>query len=72
MFKNQITIDKELTFTGIGLHSGDPVKIKLIPAETDTGINFIYKKEKIRASWKNAQVSQLCTRINYKFIYFYY
>lgn len=37
----QTTIAKEVTHTGIGLHSGDQVTIKLKPAPVNTGIIFI-------------------------------
>lgn len=37
----QRTIKKPITIEGIGLHSGDNVKIKLIPANKNEGINFI-------------------------------
>ena len=35
---NQITIFKQLTLTGIGVHSGQPATIKLSPAEPNSGI----------------------------------
>jgi UDP-3-O-[3-hydroxymyristoyl] N-acetylglucosamine deacetylase len=37
----QRTIKKPITIEGIGLHSGDKVKIKLFPANKNEGINFI-------------------------------
>jgi UDP-3-O-[3-hydroxymyristoyl] N-acetylglucosamine deacetylase len=37
----QRTIKKPTTIEGIGLHSGDNVKIKLFPANKNEGINFI-------------------------------
>jgi UDP-3-O-[3-hydroxymyristoyl] N-acetylglucosamine deacetylase len=37
----QRTIKKPITIEGIGLHSGDNVKIKLFPANENEGINFI-------------------------------
>ena len=66
MFKNQITIKKAITFKGIGLHSGEPVSLKLSPEKKNTGIIFYKKNKKIKASWKNAEVSQLCTKIKNK------
>ncbi|WP_457622284.1 UDP-3-O-acyl-N-acetylglucosamine deacetylase [Persephonella sp.] len=39
--KFQRTIKREITIKGIGLHSGEPVTLKLIPAESYDGINFI-------------------------------
>jgi len=66
VFKKQITIKKAITFKGIGLHSGEPVSLKLSPEKKNTGINFYKKNKKIKASWKNAEVSQLCTKIKNK------
>jgi UDP-3-O-[3-hydroxymyristoyl] N-acetylglucosamine deacetylase len=37
----QRTIKKTIAIEGIGLHSGDKVKIKLFPANKNEGINFI-------------------------------
>jgi len=37
----QRTIKKPITIEGIGVHSGDNVKIKLFPANKNEGINFI-------------------------------
>ena len=37
----QKTIAREIMYSGIGLHSGAEVKMKLSPAPVDTGIVFI-------------------------------
>ena len=37
---NQKTINKNLTFNGIGLHSGLAVKMTIKPAEPNSGIIF--------------------------------
>ena len=66
MYKNQNTLTKIIEFSGVGLHSGEKVKIILTPAAADTGIKFKIKNRLIPASWKNAIVSQLCTRIKLK------
>ena len=66
MFKNQYTLSNITEFEGIGLHSGEKVKIALIPADVNTGIQFKINDCLILASWKNAVVSQLCTRIKFK------
>ena len=63
MSRNQITIAKKISFSGIGLHSGEPVEIILYPQDIDSGINFVLNDKKIKASWKNAIVSQLCTKL---------
>ena len=41
MIKNQKTILSEVTFSGIGLHTGTQSNIILKPALSDTGIIFI-------------------------------
>ena len=37
---NQKTIKNSVSFSGIGLHSGKPVKICVKPSSPDTGIVF--------------------------------
>jgi UDP-3-O-[3-hydroxymyristoyl] N-acetylglucosamine deacetylase len=37
---NQRTIKNEIEIKGIGLHSGEPVKLKLKPASSFEGISF--------------------------------
>ena len=66
MYKSQNTLSKIIDFTGIGLHSGERVKISLIPTAIDTGINFKINNTLILASWQNAVVSQLCTRLKFR------
>jgi UDP-3-O-[3-hydroxymyristoyl] N-acetylglucosamine deacetylase len=65
VYKSQNTLSKIVDFTGIGLHSGEKVKISLIPNAIDTGINFKINNTLILASWQNAVVSQLCTRLKF-------
>ena len=38
---NQITLKEEVTCSGVGLHSGRQVTMKLKPAEINTGITFV-------------------------------
>tara|TARA_A100001011_G_scaffold400714_1_gene517883 strand:+ start:17380 stop:18234 length:855 start_codon:yes stop_codon:yes gene_type:complete len=66
VYKNQNTLSEVVEFSGVGLHSGEKAKIKLIPAKVDNGIKFKINKNLIEASWKNAVVSQLCTKIKLK------
>ncbi len=66
MYKNQNTLSKVIEFEGIGLHSGEKVKILLSPAAIDTGIKFKINSSLISANWKNAIISQLCTRVKFK------
>ena len=63
MNKYQNTISKSVEFSGIGLHSGEKSKVILIPASVDTGIIFKVNNSSIQASWSNAIISQLCTKI---------
>lgn len=46
--RKQNTISKEIHFEGIGLHSGDKVKLTLKPAPVNTGIVFIYNDGKVK------------------------
>ena len=52
---NQRTIKKEIEIKGIGLHSGQPVKLKLIPSQADEGINFVRNGVVIPASIEYAK-----------------
>ncbi len=47
----QSTISKSVEMTGIGLHSGSDVKIKLSPAPADSGIMFYYHGAKKTVSF---------------------
>ena len=38
--KNQKTLKKEVSFSGIGLHSGTKVNVTLSPANSNSGIIF--------------------------------
>jgi len=62
----QQTISEKIKFSGIGLHSGEPTEIILTPNKIGTGIQFLNNKNKIKASWKNANISQLCTKLKKK------
>ena len=66
MYKNQNTLLNVIEFEGIGLHSGEKVKIILTPSAVDTGIKFKINNSLIPATWRYAIVSQLCTRIKLK------
>lgn len=41
--KNQQTIKNEITFSGIGLHTGRSVNVRILPANEDSGISFVRK-----------------------------
>lgn len=68
MIKKQITIKKKILFEGIGLHTGLPVKMTIVPAEINMGICFVRTDLKnspfIKASWDNVIPANLCTKIS--------
>jgi len=63
--KFQKTINSKITFSGIGLHSGEKVQLELIPAKENFGICFFLKNsnKKIEAKWSNVKIANLCTQI---------
>ena len=65
---NQQTIASTIDISGIGLHSGKNVKIKLQPAEVNHGIIFIRTdkdaKNVIEAVWSNVSETNLSTTIS--------
>ena len=44
--QNQQTIKEAISISGIGLHSGKQVEMKLVPAEVDQGVKFIRSDKK--------------------------
>ncbi len=46
--RKQNTLRKEIHFEGIGLHSGDKVRLTLKPAPVNTGIVFIYNDGRVK------------------------
>ena len=65
--KTEKTISNSIKITGIGLHSGKKVTMKLSPAPINTGYVFRIKKGnkvfKINASFENVKSTQLCTTL---------
>jgi UDP-3-O-[3-hydroxymyristoyl] N-acetylglucosamine deacetylase len=63
----QQTICNQMTFEGIGLHSGKISKVKLIPGTDNEGIIFkrIDLKEKniVKANYENVSSAKLCTML---------
>ena len=63
----QQTIKKAVECSGIGLHSGERVNLRLIPAPPDTGIIFVRKIDHeevfVKVSGKKVVGTQLCTSI---------
>ena len=69
--KNQKTLNSEVTFSGIGLHSGQQVDVNLIPSNSNSGIVFkrndIEENNEIIANFNNVSSARLCTKIQNKF-----
>ena len=64
----QKTLKSDIVFTGVGLHGGKNVNLRVRPAAVDTGIWFsrtdaLYKDGLISANWRFAVHTALCTRI---------
>ena len=65
--KIQKTLNQEVNFEGIGLHSGVKSKLNLKPANANEGIIFkrvdLDKNNEIHANFKNVSSAKLCTKI---------
>ena len=69
--KKQRTIIEDISFSGIGLHTGNNVSMKLKPAPINTGYVFRVIKPnneilKIKADFRNVESTQLCTLLSDK------
>jgi UDP-3-O-[3-hydroxymyristoyl] N-acetylglucosamine deacetylase len=68
---NQKTLQKSVTFEGVGLHSGLSSKVKVLPASENHGIIFkrvdLEDKNIIQASYKNVSSAKLCTTLQNEF-----
>ena len=66
----QQTINKTVSFEGIGLHSGKLSKVKLLPGLEDQGIVFkridLKQNNIIKANYKNVSSAKLCTTLENK------
>ena len=69
--KNQKTLNSEVSFSGIGLHSGANVDVTLVPANSNSGITFkrtdLEKNNEVIANFKNVSSAKLCTKIENDF-----
>ena len=67
----QKTIQKEITFRGIGLHSGLKTHVKILPAEENYGIVFkrtdLNENNLIKSNFENVCSARLCTTLQNKF-----
>lgn len=64
----QNTIRGKVSIKGVGVHSGNTIKLSILPAEENTGIVFVRtdvkrKDNVIPARWDNVVDTQLCTVI---------
>ena len=63
----QKTLSKNVTFQGIGLHSGKMSVVKILPSKSDTGILFkrvdLSEKNLIHATFTNVTSAKLCTTL---------
>ncbi len=64
----QTTIKAPVDISGIGLHTGHPISMRLVPAEVDNGIKFIRtdlkNNNEILAIWSNVSSTNLSTTIS--------
>ncbi len=69
--RNQKTLKKEASFSGVGLHSGTNIDVTLVPANSNSGIIFkrtdLEKNNEIIANFKNVSSAKLCTKIENDF-----
>tara|TARA_A100000164_G_C21845781_1_gene742401 strand:+ start:225 stop:1154 length:930 start_codon:yes stop_codon:yes gene_type:complete len=67
----QKTLNTKISFSGIGLHSGEVVDVQLVPANSNSGIVFkrvdLEKNNEIIANFKNVSSAKLCTKIENSF-----
>ncbi|WP_394154015.1 UDP-3-O-acyl-N-acetylglucosamine deacetylase [Loktanella salsilacus] len=64
----QTTLQSDLSFNGVGLHSGRPARLTLRPAPANTGIVFVRtdaagQGRRLPALWNHVEVSPLNTRL---------
>ena len=66
----QKTLSKNITFKGIGLHSGIKSIVKIVPARADAGIVFkrvdLKRNNLINAKFNNVTSAKLCTTLENK------
>ncbi|MDD4615927.1 MAG: UDP-3-O-acyl-N-acetylglucosamine deacetylase [Alphaproteobacteria bacterium] len=64
----QKTLAKAVECSGVGVHTGSPVNLRLCPADENTGIVFVRTDlmngaRRIRARWDNVVDTRMCTVI---------
>ena len=69
--KYQKTLNSQVSFSGIGLHSGKKVDVTLEPTNSNSGITFkridLEKNNEVIANFKNVSSAKLCTKIENEF-----
>ncbi len=66
MLQNQATIGKAVSYTGVGLHSGRDVHMRIAPAPADSGIVFVRKDQEdawIHATARNVTSTLRATTV---------
>ena len=65
---NQKTINKKISFNGVGLHTGKSVELNLLPSQPNTGITFlrtdIKKNNVVVPNYENVIDTTLCTTLS--------
>ena len=65
---SQKTISKKVSFSGIGIHTGEQVNLNILPALPNTGIIFIRtdlkKNNLVYPLYNNVSDTTLCTTIS--------
>ena len=68
---SQSTIAKKVSFSGVGIHTGNKVKMSVLPSAPNSGIVFkrtdLKKKNLINATFQNVSDANLCTTITNEF-----
>ena len=64
----QKTVSKKITFEGIGIHTGEKVKLNILPSNPNTGIVFkridLKSRNIIFPNYANVSDTTLCTTIS--------
>jgi UDP-3-O-[3-hydroxymyristoyl] N-acetylglucosamine deacetylase len=60
---NQQTIARSFSLSGVGLHSGEPVRVEVAPAQPDAGRYFVYGDRQIPASLGAVAATVLSTQL---------
>lgn len=68
-FQNQHTIERKVSCAGVGLHSGEKIRMSLYPAEEDYGIRFVRRdvtgfNPEVSANYRNVSNTNLGTTIS--------